>query len=346
MVDRGKIGFGVLSWRGCDSLANSLASYERQRLLALFDEKVLFLPEARPRGVELARRYGLREKTTPNNLGILASFKALASAMNSPIVLLAENDHPLVEDRQEAERQINIAARYIERGAAQVWRFRHRFILSYIKESRPYKSERYWPRADGAAALDLPGQGLEPRRLDRFHQRRRGQAVSSRHPPDARRRLSRAVSLLSLVQQRVHGPARLLFADDHRRIRGRDPRSARQRFPDDRNRNQSPFPEQRRFLDGGFMTITCDVRAAWRDRIPAVVHIDGSARPQIVDPEPRTLYRPILEAWHSRSGIPALVNASFNVHEEPIVDSPEQALAALEADRVDLLVLNGRIFER
>ena len=95
-----------------------------------------------------------------------------------------------------------------------------------------------------------------------------------------------------------------------------------------------------------FMTITCDVRAAWRDRIPAVVHIDGSARPQIVDPEPRTLYRRILEAWHSRSGIPALVNTSFNVHEEPIIDTPEQALIALAADRVDLLVLNGRIFER
>src|SRR5271155_885019 len=94
-----------------------------------------------------------------------------------------------------------------------------------------------------------------------------------------------------------------------------------------------------------FMTITCDVRAAWRDRIPAVVHIDGSARPQIVDPEPRTLYRRILEAWHSRSGIPALVNTSFNVHEEPIIDTPEQALIALAADRVDLLVLNGRIFE-
>ncbi|MFZ0209369.1 MAG: carbamoyltransferase C-terminal domain-containing protein, partial [Roseiarcus sp.] len=95
-----------------------------------------------------------------------------------------------------------------------------------------------------------------------------------------------------------------------------------------------------------FMTITCDVRAAWRDRIPAVVHIDGSARPQIVDPEPRTLYRRILEAWHSRSGIPVLVNTSFNVHEEPIIDTPEQALIALAADRVDLLVLNGRIFER
>jgi carbamoyltransferase len=95
-----------------------------------------------------------------------------------------------------------------------------------------------------------------------------------------------------------------------------------------------------------FMTITCDVKPAWRDRIAAVVHVDGSARPQIVDPEPRTLYRRILEAWHSRSGIPALVNTSFNVHEEPIVDTAEQALAALEANRVDLLVLNGRIFER
>ena len=76
MVDRGKIGFGVLSWRGYDSLANSLESYERQRLLDLFDEKVLFLPEAGPRGIELASLYGLQEKTTPNNLGILGGFKA------------------------------------------------------------------------------------------------------------------------------------------------------------------------------------------------------------------------------------------------------------------------------
>ena len=41
-----------------------------------------------------------------------------------------------------------------------------------------------------------------------------------------------------------------------------------------------------------------------------------------------------------------LVNTSFNVHEEPIIDTPEQALIALAADRVDLLLLNGRIFER
>ena len=91
MVDRGKIGFGVLSWRGYDSLANSLESYERQRLLDLFDEKVLFLPEAGLRGIELARRYGLQEKTTPNNLGILGGFKALASA-GSPNITAGMRD--------------------------------------------------------------------------------------------------------------------------------------------------------------------------------------------------------------------------------------------------------------
>ena len=95
-----------------------------------------------------------------------------------------------------------------------------------------------------------------------------------------------------------------------------------------------------------FMTITCNVKAAWRERIPAVVHIDGSARPQLLEREPRTLYRRILEAWRDRSGLPVLVNTSFNVHEEPIIDTPAQALDALAADRVDLLVLGGRLFAR
>ena len=95
-----------------------------------------------------------------------------------------------------------------------------------------------------------------------------------------------------------------------------------------------------------FMTITCDVKPQWRERIPAVVHIDGSARPQLLDAEPRTLYRRILEGWHERTGVPVLVNTSFNVHEEPIVDTPAQALDALAADRVDMLIVGGRIFER
>lgn len=95
-----------------------------------------------------------------------------------------------------------------------------------------------------------------------------------------------------------------------------------------------------------FMTITCNVKAHWRAAIPAVVHVDGSARPQLLEREPRTLYRRILEAWREHSGLPVLVNTSFNVHEEPIIDTPEQAMDALAADRVDLLVAGGRLFAR
>ncbi len=95
-----------------------------------------------------------------------------------------------------------------------------------------------------------------------------------------------------------------------------------------------------------FMTITCNVKQAWRERIPAVVHVDGSARPQLIEREPRTLYRRILERWREATGLPVLVNTSFNVHEEPIIDTPEQALAALAQNRVDLLVVAGRLFAR
>ena len=95
-----------------------------------------------------------------------------------------------------------------------------------------------------------------------------------------------------------------------------------------------------------FMTITCNVKDAWRERIPAVVHVDGSARPQLLEREPRTLYRRILERWREKTGLPVLVNTSFNVHEEPIIDTPEQALHALAQNRIDLLAVGGRLFAR
>jgi carbamoyltransferase len=87
-----------------------------------------------------------------------------------------------------------------------------------------------------------------------------------------------------------------------------------------------------------FMTITCAVRPEWRDRIPAVVHVDGSARPQVIDASGNPLYRQVLELFHKRTGLPVLVNTSFNVHEEPIVDTPEQALTALLDRRIDRIL--------
>ena len=93
-----------------------------------------------------------------------------------------------------------------------------------------------------------------------------------------------------------------------------------------------------------FMTITCDVRPEWRKRIPAVVHVDGSARPQIIRETDNPLYCEVLELYHRRTGIPVLVNTSFNVHEEPIVDTPEQALRSLLDRRIDHILTSGRLY--
>jgi len=84
-----------------------------------------------------------------------------------------------------------------------------------------------------------------------------------------------------------------------------------------------------------FMTVTCNVKDAWKDRIPAVVHVDGTARPQVLDRATNPLYYDILEQYEELTGIPALINTSFNVHEEPIINRPEEALKALQMGRVD-----------
>ena len=92
-----------------------------------------------------------------------------------------------------------------------------------------------------------------------------------------------------------------------------------------------------------FMTITCDVKPEWADRIPAVVHVDGTARPQIIARAPNPLYFDILDAFKRRTGTPVAINTSFNVHEQPIINTPEEAATALVDDRVDYLVTQDSV---
>jgi carbamoyltransferase len=95
-----------------------------------------------------------------------------------------------------------------------------------------------------------------------------------------------------------------------------------------------------------FMTITCNVKPQWRERIAAVVHVDGSARPQTIERETNPLYYDILAAFERESGLPVLVNTSFNVHEEPIVNKPDECLKALLDGRIDFVVTTQGIYER
>ena len=94
-----------------------------------------------------------------------------------------------------------------------------------------------------------------------------------------------------------------------------------------------------------FMTITCAVREEWREKIPGVVHVDGTARPQVIEREANPLYYDILAAYEQATGLPVLINTSFNAHEEPIINTPSECAAALAAGRVDAVVTEKGLWE-
>jgi carbamoyltransferase len=93
-----------------------------------------------------------------------------------------------------------------------------------------------------------------------------------------------------------------------------------------------------------FMTITCAVKPEWRARMPAVVHVDDTARPQIVRDADNPLFAAILRRFRDHTGIPVLINTSFNVHEEPIVNRPEECRQALIDGRVDFVVTRRAVY--
>jgi carbamoyltransferase len=88
-----------------------------------------------------------------------------------------------------------------------------------------------------------------------------------------------------------------------------------------------------------FMTITLDCTPWMQEHCPAVVHIDGTARPQIVDRETNPGFHEILSRYHRLSGVPCVVNTSFNMHEEPIVRSPEDAVRSYQQGKLDNLAV-------
>ncbi|SFF59179.1 carbamoyltransferase [Actinacidiphila alni] len=92
-------------------------------------------------------------------------------------------------------------------------------------------------------------------------------------------------------------------------------------------------------LPSPYMLFVHDVDAAWRERIPAVVHVDGTARIQTVDPAAEPLVARMLSAFEARTGLPVVVNTSLNTAGRPMVDDPRDALECFGSAPVDLLAL-------
>ncbi len=90
-----------------------------------------------------------------------------------------------------------------------------------------------------------------------------------------------------------------------------------------------------------FMTITFDCTEEMKRHSPAAVHIDGTARPQLVTSRSNPSFYRLLRAYESRTGIPVLINTSFNMHEEPIVCSPADAIRAFLLGNLDYLAIGN-----
>jgi carbamoyltransferase len=99
-------------------------------------------------------------------------------------------------------------------------------------------------------------------------------------------------------------------------------------------------------LDGAehsaeYMTLTFDATPELAAACPAIVHVDGTVRPQLVREETNPLLHTILTEYQGLTGVSSLINTSFNIHEEPIVCSPEDALRGFVQARLDYLYMEG-----
>ena len=89
-----------------------------------------------------------------------------------------------------------------------------------------------------------------------------------------------------------------------------------------------------------FMLKTCEIKEEWLKRIPAVAHIDKTSRPQYLTREANPRMYAVLEKFYEKTRIPLIINTSFNVKAQPIVNSPREALLALETNlKLDGLII-------
>lgn len=98
-------------------------------------------------------------------------------------------------------------------------------------------------------------------------------------------------------------------------------------------------------LSSYHMTLVYSVQEKWRKSLKGVVHVDGTVRPQVIHRKDNPVYYDILEAYFNRTGIPVLINTSFNVHGEPILRTVKEGLDALRLGRIDALVADNQLIK-
>jgi carbamoyltransferase len=98
--------------------------------------------------------------------------------------------------------------------------------------------------------------------------------------------------------------------------------------------------------DSPFMILTAQVRPEKRGMIPSVTHVDGSARPQTVEKEINPLYWRLIDEFEKRTGVPVIMNTSFNLRGEAIVHTPTDAVRTFFSSGMDVLVVGRFLVEK
>jgi carbamoyltransferase len=98
--------------------------------------------------------------------------------------------------------------------------------------------------------------------------------------------------------------------------------------------------------DSPFMILTAQVRPEMRAVIPSVTHVDGSARPQTVEKEINPLYWRLIDEFGKRTGVPVIMNTSFNLRGEAIVHTPTDAIRTFFSSGMDALVIGSFLVEK
>ena len=98
--------------------------------------------------------------------------------------------------------------------------------------------------------------------------------------------------------------------------------------------------------DSPFMIFTSVVRPEKRSIIPSVTHVDGTARPQTVEQDVSPLYYRMIQAFGQRTGVPVVMNTSFNLRGEPIVCTPTDAIRTFFSSGMDALVIGPYLVEK
>ena len=138
-----QFSIGILSWRGYESLKNSLISYEKNGLSQLTNKKFICLPEYNEEGIKIAKKFNYEPILIEKNLGILGGFKELTKIMPIGPVLLLENDLELIENKKNTYNQLKKSIKLLLKYKAIQVRLRSR-----INPGEPFvglkKYKKYW----------------------------------------------------------------------------------------------------------------------------------------------------------------------------------------------------------